>query len=293
MGDWVLLPLLCRPEAAPLRQLAEMEVPALYTGDTAPWSVFVHSGEEYAQRPILSAPEVRAEEREEQTVDTTLLDFTYPWKASVQLPAKLTATQLKGREADQEIAEHAALPPRIRPLRQPLFLQGTLGLTPAERGTATHLVLQYLDFHNPDVSGQIRDLCRRRLLTEEQAQAVDPGQLVQLLESPLAQRIRQAEKVLREYRFTLLVDARRYEPAAAPEDKVLLQGVVDCCFQDEAGLHVVDFKTDRVEGEAVQARAQLYRPQLTAYSEALTRVLGETVTERVLYFLHTGQTVEL
>ena len=293
MGDWVLLPLLCRPEAAPLRQLAEMEVPALYTGDTAPWSVFVHSGEEYAQRPAPAAPEVQAEEREEQTVDTTLLDFTYPWKASVQLPAKLTATQLKGREADQEIAEHAALPPRIRPLRQPLFLQGTLGLTPAERGTATHLVLQYLDFHNLDVSGQIQDLCRRRLLTEEQARAVDPGQLAQLLESPLAQRIRQAEKVLREYRFTLLVDARRYEPAAAPEDKVLLQGVVDCCFQDEAGLHVVDFKTDRVEGEAVQARAQLYRPQLTAYSEALTRVLGETVTERVLYFLHTGQTVEL
>ena len=144
-----------------------------------------------------------------------------------------------------------------------------------------------------DVSGPIRELCRRRLLTEEQARAVDPGQLTRLLESPLAQRIRQAEKVLREYRFTLLVDARRYEPAAAPEDKVLLQGVVDCCFRDEAGLHVVDFKTDRVKGEALQARAQLYRPQLTAYSEALTRVLGEPVTERVLYFLHTGQAAEL
>ena len=74
---------------------------------------------------------------------------------------------------------------------------------------------------------------------------------------------------------------------------MLLQGVVDCCFEEDGALCVVDFKTDRVTGEALLARAQSYRPQLTAYSEALTRVLGKPVTERVLYFLHAGETVAL
>ena len=292
MGDWVLLPLLCRPEAAPLRRLAEMEA-ALYTGDTEPWAVFVHDGMDYAQRPARHRETARREALPERAVDTSLLDFVYPYAASAALPAKLTATQLKGREADSEIAEHAALPPRIRPLSQPRFLQESFGLTPAERGTAAHLVLQYLDFSNCDAAGQIEALRRKRLLTDQQARAVDAAGIDRLLRSSLADRIRRAERVLREYRFTLLVDARRYEPLAAEGDRVLLQGVVDCCFEEDGALCVVDFKTDRVTGEALLARAQSYRPQLTAYSEALTRVLGKPVTERVLYFLHAGETVAL
>ena len=69
---------------------------------------------------------------------------------------------------------------------------------------------------------------------------------------------------------------------------------MDCCFeQPDGSLAVVDFKTDRVSGEALRRRAEQYRPQLTAYSDALTRVLERPVTRRVLYFLHTGMAVEV
>ena len=36
LGEWVLLPLLCRPEAAPLRALAETEIDRLYVGEDSP-----------------------------------------------------------------------------------------------------------------------------------------------------------------------------------------------------------------------------------------------------------------
>lgn len=75
---------------------------------------------------------------------------------------------------------------------------------------------------------------------------------------------------------------------------MLLQGVVDCCFETAAGLTVVDFKTDRVETAAeVRARAEYYRPQLEAYSRALEQVLEKPVARRALYFLHPGTTVEV
>ena len=75
---------------------------------------------------------------------------------------------------------------------------------------------------------------------------------------------------------------------------MLLQGVVDCCFETPAGLTVVDFKTDRVfRTEDIQARAEHYRPQLEAYSRALERVLERKVVRRVLYFLAAGTAVEL
>ena len=91
----------------------------------------------------------------------------------------------------------------------------------------------------------------------------------------------------------MLVDAADYDPAGEPGEKVLLQGVVDCAFRTEEGLVIVDFKTDRIRPEEAPARAELYRPQLTAYSQALSRVLETPVAEMVLYFFAPGCQVTL
>ena len=293
-GEWLLLPLLCRPEAAPLRAMADVQVEALYTGDTAPWQVFTHSAEEFRSCAASAATPDDEVVGEGKTFDPALLEFRYPYELESRLPSKVTATQLKGRTLDREIAENAVHAPYIRPLSQPRFRQERAGLTPAERGTATHLVLQYLDFCGGDVPAQVQRLLKRSLLTEQQAEAVDVEALERFLTSPLAEEIRRGKNVLREYPFTLLMDARELEPGAAAGDQVLLQGVVDCCFETAEGLTVVDFKTDRVfRQEDVLRRAETYRSQLEAYSRALSKVLERPVVRRVLYFLEAGKTAEL
>ena len=131
-------------------------------------------------------------------------------------------------------------------------------------------------------------------LTQQQAQAVDIPALERFLSSPLAEEIRQGKNLLREYRFTLLMEASRYDPRAAAGDTMLLQGVVDCCFETEEGITVVDFKTDRVfSEEEIQSRAEVYRSQLEAYSAALEQVLEKKVVRRVLYFLPAGKAKEV
>jgi len=292
-GEWLLLALLCRPESAALRSYADATVNGLYTGDTSPWQVFIHDSEEYRNRPS-KGRSAQEEVVKESAFDPVLLEFLYPYKRESALPAKVTATQLKGSVLDGELAEHAVHTPRLRPLSQPKFRQGSHGLTAAERGTATHLVLQYLDFADLDVHKQVEQLFARGMLTEQQAEAVDTAALERFLSSELAEEIRTGQNVLREYRFALLVAAAEYEPAAAAGDSILLQGVVDCCFETENGITVVDFKTDRVHsGEETAERAAHYRPQLEAYSRALERVLEKRVTRRVLYFLHSGETVDV
>ena len=292
-ADWILLPLLCRPEAAPLRQLAEMEAEELDTGNTIPWQVAVHDAEDYRQPPH-PGEDGGGEGTEDPPFDPALLEFVYPYERETGLPAKLTATQLKGRELDSEIAEETPPPPPARPLTRPRFRREQAGLTAAESGTATHLVLQYLDFSDLDVAGQVAELLRRHLLTEQQAAAVRVTELRRFLCTPLAEELRQAPWILREYPFTVLLEAAEVDPAARGGDKILLQGIVDCCFQQPDGtLAVVDFKTDRVFGAEVAPRAESYRSQLTAYSRALERVLEKTVSRRVLYFLPAGEAVEL
>ena len=229
-----------------------------------------------------------------ETFDPALLEFVYPYQRETLLPAKVTATQLKGRPLDEEISQNAHHTPYLRPLSQPRFRQERQGLTAAEQGTATHLVLQYLDFSDLDVAGQVESLCLRGLLTDEQAAAVDREALERFLRSPLAEEIRRGQNVRREYPFTLLMDARDYDPDAAAGETILLQGVVDCCFETEEGITVVDFKTDRVLTDAeVRRRAEQYRPQLEAYSRALERVLERPVVRRELYFLRAGTSIAL
>ena len=121
-----------------------------------------------------------------------------------------------------------------------------------------HLLMQYLDLSGPEPEQQVQALLARHLLTPEQAASLELEQVRRFLASPLAERIRRAGEVYREYRFSLLLPASLYDPEAEPEDELMLQGVVDCAFRTEQGLVIVDFKTDRILPQEAAQRAELY-----------------------------------
>ena len=293
-GDWLLLPLLHTAAAGELHQFAGLWPQELDEGPEGLTIHLHHVGGGETQPEAALTPEIAR--AEDVLPDEAALSFRYRHPAATVTPSKVTATQLKGRELDQEIAEGTA--PRRHELtpEKPRFMQETQGLSAAERGTAMHLVMQYLDLNTAadedDVRAQVAALAQRRLLTAEQAASLDIPALVRFLSSPLAERIRRARQVWREYRFALLVDGGIYDPAAAGEE-MLLQGVADCVFETENGLVVVDFKTDRVTGPALAQRAETYRPQLAAYAAALEKILEKPVTERILYFFTVGAEISL
>ena len=165
-------------------------------------------------------------------------------------------------------------------------------MTADRRGTATHLVMQYLPLDG-DVSETIGQLLSKRLLTEEQARSVDHRWLERFLTSPLADDLRAANNVEREYRFSLLVDAKEYYNGVAPDDQVLLQGVVDLFAETDEGIIVVDFKTDFVTRENLEEKIYNYRPQVEIYSAALEQIFEKRVVRKVLYFLRTGEAIEV
>lgn len=298
MAEWVLLPLLQRPEAASLRELAGQEEGGWALTEDAPWLAAVHDAGGYRGAPAAAGQ--RAETAgggDSLPVDRAALDFVYPYQAACAVPTKLTATQLKGREKDKEIAQETVQPYVRREFAAPRFLSGGQPLSGAERGTATHLVMQYLPLaEDTDVNAVVEDLTGRRLLTREQADAVDRAAIRRFLASPLAGQLRQAERrgrVEREYRFSLLLPGEEYFPRLNGGEEILLQGVVDLFAVEDGAVTVVDFKTDYVTEETLEEKAASYRPQLAAYSAALERILETPVKRRVLYFFRTGQIVEV
>ena len=295
MAEWILLPLLRRQEAAPLRDLAGQEAEDFPFTEDASWQVFLHkdtpgiclpAGTEAGGNSAADAPAL--------PVNREALDFVYPYAAACNAPTKITATQLKGREKDREIVQETIQPYVRRDFSAPRFLSGRRPLTGAERGTAMHLVMQHLPLkEDTDVGAVVEDLAARRFLTREQAEAVDQAAVRRFLASPLASELRKADRVEREFRFSLLMPGEKYFPELDGGEEVLLQGVVDLFAVRDGGVTVVDFKTDYVTEDTLPEKIAHYRPQLEAYSAALERILELPVKHRILYFFCAGQAVEV
>lgn len=302
MAEWVLTPALCRPDSGALWAGLDGARPAP-AAVNYPWDIRLlkSGGPEEELKPLLPPSRVKEEELPEGLAEH--LRWEYPYTAAVNIHSKLTATQLKGRGKDREAAEEGVA---LRPaspetgMRPPCFT-GDRPLTAAQRGTALHMAMQYLDFSRTgsreDIAGEIARMVEQRYITPQQGAAVDPEDILDFFHSELGQRLLRAPELEREFKFTMLVPAADYYPEAKERglgDEVLLQGVVDCWFREEDGtVTVVDFKTDRVNENTVYARAGEYRGQLQAYTDALSEVLGVKVGRRILWFFAVKEAVEL
>ncbi|OUO17009.1 helicase-exonuclease AddAB subunit AddA [Flavonifractor sp. An4] len=299
VGQWVLLHALCRPEAGALRRAAGQDVAVLDTSFGPAWDIRFVDGTPLAQMPPhrWTAPQREQEEEEGGEDLTDLLRWTYPHGAEVAIPSKLTATQLKGRALDEEAAEEAPRPARSLSFGRPRFAAEEMGLTAAQRGTALHQVLQYIDFEKAEtvegVQAEIARLVEGQYITPQQGEVVDPAPIAAFFQSELGQQLLSSVSLRREFKFSILEPASRYYPHAGEGEQVLFQGVVDCYYETLEGITVVDFKTDRVTKRTVAERAEHYRPQLEAYSRALAEITGKQVIRRVLWFFALNQSVDL
>ena len=191
-----------------------------------------------------------------------------------------------GRDEDAEQLVHIPSPSPGRGergvfrLRRPRFLEER-SLTPAERGSVMHLVMQHMPLTGPhgedDVLAVVESMTARHLLTPAQAAAVDCAGIAAFFAGSLGRRLAGARWVKREVPFSRTVPAGRIRPdaahaAAAADEPVLIQGVIDCLFEDEDGLVLIDYD-DRIFGGDAEAAAGRHRFQLELYAESIGSIL--------------------
>ena len=284
------------PAPAQLRSATDfsrwLAVAARWAPDVLPLSIHGPSeAAEAAAEPLRPAPDGEAVEAALAALRERL-DFVYPWAGAAELPSKLTATELKGAgEEDADAQYLAGTAAEDYSFRRP-DPDAPRALNAAQRGTAMHSFLQYVDFARAasaeGLAGEADRLREQGFLKPEEAKVLDLKALARFFASPVGRRLRAAKAPLREFRFQLLAEASAYFPTAGQGDELLLQGVVDCCFAEDGGLTVLDYKTDHVTAAQVPERAERYRGQLTAYAGALERIFGLPVKQCILWFLHCG-----
>ena len=134
-----------------------------------------------------------------------------------------------------------------------------------------------------------RELEEKRL-TEEYFQAVGTAKVVRFLRSETAYRMWRADcrgGLFREQPFVLGIDARRLKGDFPAGETVLIQGIIDVFFVEEDGLVLLDYKTDSVS--SMGELWNRYGTQMDYYQEALQKLMGRPVKERILYSFHLGR----
>ncbi len=241
-------------------------------------------------------------------------DFKYPKSSAARLPAKLSVSKLVPNLLDDDTAE---LPEPKQTYsfsdKKPKFLDGAADTasTGAERGTATHLFMQFCDFgrfadFNDDIAETVKDeaarLASRHFVTRRMSELISIDQLTTFFEGETFAAICAAKKVWREHRFNVKLPASDFteDPSLAKElasEKVLVQGVIDCFFENSDGtLTLIDYKTDYVpsslsDTDADNMLLERHRMQLLYYKAALEKISARKVSRVAIYSFTLGREI--
>ncbi len=184
--------------------------------------------------------------------------------------------------------------PRVPELRSdlPKKREAEAKLTAAERGSLTHKVLQEIDLSRTgsaeEIRAQIGEMISDGSFSEAEAEGIREDWIKGFFSSDLGKRLKAASVVEREKSFLL------WEPYDE-ETGSIIQGVIDCFFEENGEIVLIDYKTDYIPlseaDEVLAKKAEKYRTQLKIYKKAIEESRGKKVKEAYLYFLSASRAV--
>jgi len=227
---------------------------------------FVHPREAFVRPQGTARPPLPQGEEALVSALEQRYGFEYPFRQAAGVPNKTSVTALSERHtltfAEPAFAEEGAL----------------------RRGTDVHELLRRLPLRHLTM-GELEEYL------SVQGGAQYGKSLAYFIETDLFARICKSPRIYRELPFTLAMDTGELLGVVS-EERVLLQGVIDLCFREGDGFVLLDYKTDRVEGDPAPW-AQRHRRQVELYARALETLSGLPVKEKYIVFLNGRACVKL
>ncbi|MGI6094679.1 MAG: helicase-exonuclease AddAB subunit AddA [Lachnospiraceae bacterium] len=307
--DWIL-PALARHRAMdPLYERYESKKPAghpMYQ-DVSEFSILCISPLELTMEEINRQGEkmqkkeaflwMQQQERSDDAMWEERFSYVYPYENRREIPMKISVSDLKAGKFKEE-EEVALYEETLIPYIPRFMQQEEKHLQGAARGTAYHRVMECLDYEKvssvKEIERQMARMQREGKITAEMADCIEAGDIAVFVQSSIGQRMKRAggqKRLYREKQFFLEIPASRLRDQWPEEESVLVQGIIDAFFVEDDGLVLVDYKTDQVFCE--QQLAERYRVQLEAYEEALEKLMGMSVKEKIIYSFTLGKEILL
>ena len=272
--------------------------------------VSVDSLESYTQQAFEA-------EQEPAYVDNELVEklrsdfaFSYPYSELSRVPSKLSVSRLYPDildEADDSFDPFADIE---RQTKIPDFFSETQGKsTAAERGTTTHLFLQFCDFERlfkTSVEEELSRLEEHGFLPPNARELIYVKELEAFRSSDLLKNILSSVEVIREQRFNVELSVDGFSSDADMLQKMrgehlAVQGVIDLVLIDNEGnISLYDYKTDRLTKEELFDRAlaqkrleENHSSQLSYYAKAIELLFGKKCSRICIYSTHAASLFDI
>lgn len=215
---------------------------------------------------------------------------------------KTTVSELKKEGMQEEAAEGLELFPEeeVVPYLPQFVREQEENVSGTTWGSAYHRLLEIFPFERQETwtAEKIRTVIEEykadRRLSEEYAAAINVYKIRAFLQTPLAARMAKAarsNRLHREQPFVLGLSANRLNTDFPEDETVLIQGIIDVYLEEEDGIVLADYKTDLVKDP--KELILRYRVQLDYYEEALVRLTGKCVKEKLIYSFGLEQEITL
>jgi len=189
-------------------------------------------------------------------------------------------------------------------------ISAILNMPPDPESSLNHKLFDEIDC-------QMKQMVEKELLTGQQYASIDIKRVAGFFSSELGRRMLKSGKIYREAPFNLefclgdlncsisqdILDlnkdyvkvedfAKFQTDDAAGTETVLLQGVIDCFFEENDGIVLIDYKTDYVPSGGMDSIKKRYILQIEYYSKALRKMTGKNVKERYIYLFWNGEVIK-
>ncbi len=302
LGDWVTQCALVHPASHELRKISG------YTGGIAvgaekPWEICLvddlkefygkivdkakNTDDTASEQPDISDVGSDFEIQKERCAEMLKerLSYSYEYEQLANVPIKVSASVLSHKDTERKFAA----------ISKPDFMNSEK-LSGAQKGTAVHAFVQYCDIvkARESVQSEIDRLVSSGFITRVQGDSVDIDKAESFVNSSLADRMLSSPMLEREYRFMVEIPASSVDSTLVfpySEEQVILQGAIDCMFEENGRIVIVDYKTDRVKDPF--KLADMYREQLRLYKLAVEQITGKLVSECLLYSFELDREIEV
>lgn len=229
------------------------------------------------------------------------LSFEYKYKKSVNVPTKLSVTDIKNLNNDTKNIENIRYNvPRLADI--PIFKEKNTEFTKAEIGTITHYVMQHLDIsvslNMDEITRQISEMVKNDLLSVEESEVVNIKQILDFFQSSIGKRMLKSESIKREVPFVIKKKANDVMKSLNEEDNILIQGIIDCYFYEDDDIVLLDYKTDAMHDNkdlkrSLEIMKERYAAQILTYKEALEILTKKKVKEAYLCLFDNNMQIKI
>ena len=247
------------------------------------------------------------------------LSYEYPFKYLEKLYTKTTVSELKmAAMLDENEAAHEKFEERERSVYVPEFRREKGGISGTVRGDSYHRVMEIMDFDRvlgsvcgglpgtydefvakadkskvlDNIKALLDEQLREHRITAECYEAVNPFKIREFMLGRLAYRMWKSNcsnGLKREQPFVMSVSANKVDKDFPEEEKLIIQGIIDAYFIEDGKVVLMDYKTDSVD--TAEEFVSRYHAQLDYYQEAIEKLTGMKVAERILYSFHMGSEI--